>query len=340
MNKKRIMAFFLIFTALMFANLNTERNLALALPKQEFNPSDTLNVVTTIGILQNWAYEIGKGLLTPISIVSGLEDPHTYEMTTQERELLSEADVLIRLGIEGLESWLSSAIDSILEDNPDLVVITLANESIMEEDPAADESFLNPHVWMSPIYAKSFVKNITTTIISLDPENEEKYLSNRDNYLYDLDDLIKRINDEYKPEVEELKVVVHHPSFMYLFDLLGIERVAIIEEQHETEPSPEHIQNVINEMKEENVKTIVVQPQFDANVISQIVSETGAKIASLSPLLPAFGLTSYISLIEYDIYALQNPENFTESTSFPFISAFFSLMLLSLASWLLIKKKK
>ncbi|MHA1205084.1 MAG: hypothetical protein ACTSSL_09135 [Candidatus Heimdallarchaeaceae archaeon] len=44
MNKKRMMAFLLFFTALMFANLNTERNLALALQKQEFDPNDTLNL--------------------------------------------------------------------------------------------------------------------------------------------------------------------------------------------------------------------------------------------------------------------------------------------------------
>jgi len=306
-----------------------------------FDPDDTLKVVTTISIIKDWAREVGKGLFTPISLVTGLEDPHTYEMTTDERELLSEADLLIRMGVEGIESWLSSNLDAILEDNPDLKVVSLANDSMMKEDPAAEETFVNPHIWMSPLNAKSFVNNITATIVELDPNNKAQYEANRDNYLLDLDDLIDRINNEYKPEVEGMKVVVHHPSFMYLFDLLGIDRVAIVEEkgEHQAEPSPEHIQNVIDKMKEEKVKTIVIQPQIDESVINEIVKETGANIATLSPLLPAFGLTTYIALIEYDIYALQNPEA-AEATPFSFIGLTFALGILGIASVVIRKKSK
>ncbi len=295
---------------------------------KDFDPNDTLKVVTTLGIINDWAWEVGKGLFTPHSIVTGLEDPHTYEMTTADRELLSQANLLIRFGIEGIESWLSSNLDAILEDNPNLVVITLANTSIMENDTAAEEPFLNPHVWMSPVYAKSFVKEITDAVVSLDPNNKAKYEANRDNYLLDLDALIERINKEYRPELEGLKVVVHHPAFMYLFDLLGIKREAIIEEKHEAEPSPEHIQNVVDKMKKDNVKIIVVQPQVSSDVINQIVKETGAKLVSVSPLLPAFGQTTYVGLIEYDIYALQHPTAATSNASYSWLSLilFFSFL--------------
>jgi len=110
-------------------------------------------------------------------------------------------------------------------------------------------------------------------------------------------------------------VVVHHPSFFYLLDLLEVERVGVIEEKEGSEPSAQHIQEITSLMIEQNIKTIIAQPQIEEELVLQMARDTGASIAKLTPLLGVNGLTTYIAMIEYDIYALQNPEEIESSQS-------------------------
>ncbi len=270
-------------------------------------PSGTIKVVTSLSIISDWTSQIGKGLYVPFSVVSGLEDPHTYEPKPSETEILRNADIFIRFGLPGLEPWVQSIIDAY----PSLNVLTLANISMMQIDPITGTT--NPHIWMSPVIAKIFVEEITDAIVSLDKVNEITYYENSGSYLAELDTIISKIQGEYLDQLDGLKVVIHHPSFMYLFDLLGVQRMGVIEEQEGSEPSAQHIIEIYNIMKEENVSVIVTQPQIEEDLIIQIARDTGAKLAKLTPLLGIEGVDSYIDMIEYNVHALQNPEKITNT---------------------------
>ena len=269
-------------------------------------PSGELKVVTSISIIADWAAEIGDQLFNPVSIVSGAEDPHTYRLTPSEIDMLGQSDLFIIFGLSGLEPWVQSVIDAY----PSLNVLSLANDEMMMVDPLTGDA--NPHIWMSPIQAKIFVQNITDEIISLDFEHRTQYESNRDSYLEELDELIVRIETDYYNNTKGLKVVVHHPSFLYLLDLLGVDRMGVIEEHEGSEPSAQHIQEIINLMIEENISTIVTQPQIEEKLIFQIARDTNAKLAKLTPLLGVESIDNYIEMIEYDIYNLLHPEEISE----------------------------
>ena len=269
-------------------------------------PTGEIKVVTTISIISDWAAEIGNNLFIPISIVSGAEDPHTYRLTPSEIDMIGESDLFIIFGLSGLEPWVQSVLDAY----PSLNILTLASDEMMMIDPLTGDA--NPHMWMSPIHAKSFVQNITDAVISLDFEHRNQYEANRDSYLAELDDLIVKIENEYYNDTEGLKVVVHHPAFIYLLDLLGVERMGVIEEHEGSEPSAQHIQEIIDLMIEENISTIVTQPQIEENLIFQMARDTNAKLAKLTPLLGVEGANNYIEMIEFDIYNLLHPEEVRE----------------------------
>jgi len=269
-------------------------------------PTGEIKVVTTISIIADWANQVGGNLFSSIAVVSGSEDPHTYSLTSGEIEMIGESDLFIRFGLPGLEPWVQNVLDAY----PSLNVLTLAKPEIMEEDSVTGDP--NPHVWMSPILAKSFVQNITNSVISLDFSHKTQYETNRDTYLTELDDLISRVEGEYADQLRGLKVVVHHPSFFYLLELLEVERVGVIEEHEGSEPSAQHIQDIVDIMKAENVSTIVTQPQIEEDLIIQIARDTNAKLAKLTPLLNINNIDTYIEMIEYNVFALQNPEEVTE----------------------------
>jgi len=269
--------------------------------------SGVISVVTTLSIIANWATQVGDTLFAPVSVVTGSEDPHTYSLTSSEIQMIGEADLFVRLGLPGIEPW----VENVLNAFPSLNVLTLASQDMMEIDPVSGN--LNAHVWMSPIIAKNFVSNITDSVISLDFTNREQYETNRDNYLDELDVLIFDVENYYFNITNGLKVVVHHPSFFYLLNMLGVERVGIIEEHEGSESSAQHIQEIVDTMIEQNVTTIVTQPQIEESLVIQIARDTNSKLAKLSPMLRDDLDDNYIKLIRDDINALLSPEDIEDN---------------------------
>ncbi len=267
----------------------------------------TINVVASISIVADFSNQIGEGIFTVESIVSGNENPHVYEPSPHEIEKVAQADLFVRLGLEGLEPW----VQSVLDVNPGINVLELVNSSMIEFDDVINSN--NPHVWMDPNNVKIMIEEIYQSVSLLDPTNIATYESNRDSYLNELDLLLIRI-DQAKGVFSGTKVVVHHPSFKYFFDLLGIIRIGAIEEQDGVEPSPDHIQEIISAIELENVTLIINQPQLDDETVNQIARDTEIQIVNLTPLLGVYSLVDYISMIDYNILALKNP--FNPSSSF------------------------
>ena len=52
----------------------------------------------------------------------------------------------------------------------------------------------------------------------------------------------------------------------------------------EKEPSPSHLKNLIDTCKEEKVRVIFVQPEFDRRNAEIIAKQTGTKVVPINPL--------------------------------------------------------
>ncbi|MHA1306378.1 MAG: metal ABC transporter substrate-binding protein [Candidatus Heimdallarchaeota archaeon] len=262
---------------------------------------EPLQIVASISIVADIASQIGKGIFTVESIVKGNEDPHTYEQTPADIQLVAEADLFIRFGslVEGLEPWVQAVLDV-----TGVRVLELVNDTMIRTDPLLGKD--NPHVWMDPNYVKTMADSVFNEVALLDPTNIANYTTNLNNYIAELDALILRISNAVG-DFNGTKVVVHHPSFMYLLDLLEIERMGVIEKQEGIEPSPQDIQDLMDAINANNVSFIINQPQLDDKDVNEIARETGIQIVELTPLLGVYGLENYIAMIDYDLLALANP---------------------------------
>lgn len=282
--------------------------------------SNSPDIVTSISIVADITDNIAKEKFDIFSIVEGLEDPHTYEPLPSEITKVSEAKLFIYLGIPGMEPWVPSILE-ILEDNPDIIILPLVDwdsGEYLELDPLLGANTVNGHVWMSPIIVKSFVDKIVATLTELDSEKQVEFETNGASYKEELDTLLTEIDNKKTEIFNGVKVVVHHPSFMYLFDLLGVNRTAVIEQKHDSEPSAEHISDIIDLMITENIKIVISQPQVEEEVITSILTETGATVVNLTPLLGVTyiiensseeeveeSIDTYIEMIRYNINILE-----------------------------------
>ena len=70
-------------------------------------------------------------------------------------------------------------------------------------------------------------------------------------------------------------------------------------------PTPQHTLDLINEMKRQNVKLILVEPYFDLKTPNAIGRETGAQVLVMPPSVGGVKeVTDYFKLFDYDINLL------------------------------------
>jgi ABC-type Zn uptake system ZnuABC Zn-binding protein ZnuA len=101
------------------------------------------------------------------------------------------------------------------------------------------------------------------------------------------------------------KVVTYHRSWPNFADRFGLEVIGYVEPKPGIPPSPSHTIDVINAMKRQDVKVILVEPYFDLKTPNSIARETGAKVLVMPPSVGGEKeITDYIKLFDYDLKLL------------------------------------
>ncbi len=269
-----------------------------------------LSIVTTITIPYDIVNHIAGPGASISSIVSGATDIHSFtEPSPTQLQQISDADLLFSMGVDDLEPWLDSALTSVDFNRSNLV--PLVTPAMIRADPALDGED-NPHVWMDPNNIKLMASNVTAELIEKDPGNTATYQANNATYQAQLDALLLTIAAN-KTLFQGVKVVTWHPAFMYLFDLLEINQTAVIEKVEGQEPSQVYLNDVMMMALRENVTLLIGQPQIAPESIYQFARDSGMQVAMLTPLMftnDQFNqpIETYVHMIEYDLWALANPQ--------------------------------
>lgn len=140
---------------------------------------------------------------------------------------------------------------------------------------------VDPHIWLSVLEVKKQVNTIAQSLSEIDPDNSQFYKDNAKEYISELDNLHAEIQERFA-QLHSNKLMVFHPAWGYFARDYGLEQVAI--EQDGKEPTAKQLQNVISEAREENVKVIFVQSQFNQDIAKSIAEEIGAVVVSVDPL--------------------------------------------------------
>jgi zinc/manganese transport system substrate-binding protein len=198
----------------------------------------------------------------------------------------------------------------------------------------------NPHVTCSPILMKIAARNIATGLIKNDPEGKEIYLQNLkklhrqiDERLFgpklvdmlgsdilcnlaEQDKLIPFLQEqkfEGRPLIEYLggwmktmlplrgtPLVTYHKNWIYFVRLFGLEEAGTVEPKPGIPPSPKHVANLINLMRERSIGIILAANYFDEQKIRTVAARTNAE-AVIVPLYVggAAGIDDYFELVDY-----------------------------------------
>lgn len=196
-------------------------------------------------------------------------NPHLFEATPQIMKNIEKSSLIILNG-KDIDFWAYKLVD---KRKKDILVISDAL-------PVNDD---NPHYWVDPILVKDIARIIYDKIITIYPKNKDFYLKNLNNFnkkINDLDNLIKKELSKYRKK----EIIAYHPSFHYFFKRYGIKVLSYIEEGEGKEPSIKKISEVINLIKDKNIKYIVKEPFVNSPILDTIQRETKVKIVNMDPL--------------------------------------------------------
>lgn len=235
-------------------------------------------VAVTIPPEQEFAERVGGDHVRVVLLVPPGADPHTYEPTPGVLADVAQADMYAAVG-SGIEFELAWQ-EKIAALNPEMLVVD-CSRGVDLISTAGDGQRTDPHIWTSPRNAKIMVENIREGLIAVDPANAEDYRRNADAYLAELDALDAEIAGALA-ESGVTKVMVYHSSWAYLARDYGFTEVPIEEEGKE--PSPQRIEHLIMQAKEEHIRVIFASPEYSTRSAEVIADEIGGTVVTVSPL--------------------------------------------------------
>lgn len=246
--------------------------------------STKLKVVASFYPMYDFAVKIGGDKAEVTDMVPAGTEPHDWEPSVADIKNLEEADLFVYSGA-GMEHWADDVLRSL--ENSKLVTVEASGGLTLRagssHEGEHDHGQYDPHVWLSPVNAKKEMENIKDGYVKADPDNRDYYEANYKTYAAKFDEL----DQEYKDTLSALPnkdIVVSHEAFGYLCDAYGLNQVGIEGMSPDSEPDPARMADIIDFVKENNVKVIFFEEMVSPKVAETIASETGAKTEVLNPL--------------------------------------------------------
>ena len=273
-----------------------------------------LKVVATIPDLKSLTEAVGGDLVEVDSLTRGTQNLHEAEVRPSMMLKLRRADAVVENGLD-LDAWADVAIEG--ASNPGIIRggrgrIEISRGVELLEVPSArvDRSMGdvhprgNPHFSLDPGLAPIITQNIVDGLARVAPENRATFEENRKKFLSQLEQRMAEWTKAMEP-VRGAKVVVYHPDFIYFLTRFGLVQVGTVEDRPGIPPSPQHLVNLIRQMKEEKVKVVLVEPWNDVKLATRIAEEAGAKAFVMATAVGAVkGADNYIAAIDYNITTL------------------------------------
>jgi zinc/manganese transport system substrate-binding protein len=271
-----------------------------------------LNVIATTEDLAAIAREVGGDRINIEALARGYQDPHFVEAKPSFILKLQKADVLIAVGRELEIGWLPPLVqqsrNSKIQSGAEGYLDASLNAQILEIPTGQLTRAMgdvhplgNPHYWLDPENGKRIAKSVADKFSQLRPNDRAVFEQRNADFATRLDAAEKRWQAAMAP-YKGLKVVTYHRSFPNFAERFGLEIIGYVEPRPGIPPTPQHTLDLINEMKRQHVKLVMVEPYFDLKTPNAIGRETGAEVLVVPPSVGGVKeVTDYFKLFDYDV---------------------------------------
>jgi ABC-type Zn uptake system ZnuABC Zn-binding protein ZnuA len=237
-----------------------------------------MTILTTIPPIYSFTKNITGDIANVENLLPNGAEPHDYSFGPSDIKKVTKAQIIIKNGL-GLESWL----DKLLVSAEENAATTGQELFVVDSSSGIDVMDNDPHVWLSPARAVAQVKNIRDALIRVDTANAEVYSNNAAFYINRLQTLSNDITIAVSA-LKKKEFVAFHSAFKYLADDYGLNQAAVIQESPGIESSPGAIANVMDIIRERDIKAIFSEPGSSHKIVNSIAGDLGLEVHALDTL--------------------------------------------------------
>lgn len=243
-----------------------------------------------------------------ICLLGAGADPHTYQPTTADAELVIQADLCLRNGmhLEG-KDWMRS-----LADDAGKPLITCTDGITGLEIEEDGHTLPDPHAWFDPANAAIYVRNIVAAVVALDAGREAHYRARAQLFLQQLKSLDAWIKAQVNAIPAERRVLVtSHDAFNYFCRAYGFTASAPVgwsTAELEGGMTPQRRAAVVESIRNNGVHAVFVETSVNPKVLQEIAREAGVRIGGelYSDAMGADGTAgeTYIGMMRENVITL------------------------------------
>jgi ABC-type Zn uptake system ZnuABC Zn-binding protein ZnuA len=272
-------------------------------------------VIATTEDLAALVREVGGDRVSVEALARGYQDPHFVEAKPSFILKLHDADLLVLVGRELEIGWLPPLITQsrnariqpggpgYLDASVGVRILEIPTGQITRAMGDVHPQG-NPHYWLDPNNGRIIARAIGAALARLSPSDRAYF----DQRYADFDRRLAEAEQRWTAALAPYrgtKIVTYHRSWPNFTERFGLDVIGYVEPKPGIPPSPQHTIELIDEMKRQGVKVILVEPYFDLRTPASIAREVGGKVLVLAPSVGGVKEASdYIKLFDYDINLL------------------------------------
>jgi zinc/manganese transport system substrate-binding protein len=282
-----------------------------------FAADPKLNVVTTTEDLASLAREVGGDRITAEAIARGYQDPHFVEAKPSFILRLQKADLLVVVGRELENGWLPPLVqqcrnakvqvgaEGYLDASQGVRILEIPTGQITRAMGDVHPQG-NPHYWLDPENGRVIAKSICDKLSQFRPADRAYFEQRLAAFNTRLTDALKKWTAQMAP-FKGTKVVTYHRSLPNFADRFGLDIIGYVEPRPGIPPSPSHTLDLIQEMKRQNVKLILVEPYFDLATPESVARATGGRVLVMPPSVGGVKeAADFFGLFDYNVTLLED----------------------------------
>jgi len=276
-------------------------------------------VLATASMIADMAENIAGGEVEVQMIVPIGGDPHLYEPTPKDAQLVNKADLVLMNGLT-FEGWLTELVANSGTKAPSVLV----TKGITPIESAAYKNSADPHAWMDAKLGLMYVKNIKDALVELAPEHKETFEFNYGVYKKQIEDLDQYIIGQIQTIPANQRVLItSHDAFQYYGRKYGIRLEAILGTSTDAEVQTSDIMRLNKVIKESGVPAVFIESTVNPKLLEQLAKDNNIRVGG-QLYADSIGdkdspAPSYIDMLKYNtdviVKALSRKTDTAEATT-------------------------
>ena len=146
-----------------------------------------------------------------------------------------------------------------------------------------DHGAYDPHTWLSPKNAMTWLNAIAGQLSAVDPDNAGAYFANAAAGRAEIEVLMGDVTAILDP-LRNGRFIVFHDAYQYFEQDFNFPASGALSISDASDPSPARIAEIRDRIAEQGVDCVLAEPQFNPGLIATVLDGTDAQTGILDPI--------------------------------------------------------